>query len=71
MFWADGHPGSLTITDDCGGAQPEPNNLFFFDTQWTLPSEPGRICTTTVRATNLEGVSSDAVARYQLVAPTM
>jgi hypothetical protein len=72
MFWADGHPGSLTITDDCGGgAQSDPNNLFFFDAPWTLPSEPGRICTTTVRATNLEGVSSDAVARYQLVDPTM
>lgn len=71
MSWADGHPGSLTITDDCGGAQPEPSNSFFFDTSWALPSTPGTICTTTVHATNLEGVSSDAVARYQLVAPPM
>jgi hypothetical protein len=33
------------------------------------PNMPGATCTTTVRATNLEGVTTEIAARYHLVAP--
>ena len=68
--WADGFPGSLTINDDCVGPQPDPTSTSFFSALWTTPTAPGT-CTITVRATDLEGVATDAVARYQVVAPPM
>jgi hypothetical protein len=69
VSWVDGLPGSVTIDDDCVGPQPEPGRADFFMTAWALLPTPGRTCTTTVRATNLQGVSSAVAARYQLVAP--
>jgi hypothetical protein len=68
--WGDGHPGSVTISDDCAGAQPDVGApAFFFSTTWQAPNTPGTTCTTTVRATNLEGVITEIAARYHLVAP--
>jgi hypothetical protein len=69
VFWDDGHPGTLTIRDDCAGAQPDPGTPSFFSTTWHAPNTPGVTCTTTVSATNLEGVTTEVAARYHLVAP--
>jgi hypothetical protein len=69
VFWNDGHPGSVTITDDCVGPRPEPGGTGLFFASWLAPNMPGATCTTTVRATNLEGVSAEIASRYQLVAP--
>lgn len=68
VFWADGLPGSVTIADDCAGAQPDAIGAFFSAT-WSVPTTPGRACTTTVRATNLQGASTELAARYQLFGP--
>jgi hypothetical protein len=69
VSWADGLPGALAIIDDCVGTQPTPDDANFFNVGWDLPSTPGRTCTTSVRATNLQGVSSEVAARYQLGDP--
>jgi hypothetical protein len=69
MDWSDGQPGSVTITDHCAGALPAPDNAFLLNEAWTVPDEPGTICTTTVQATNLQGVSAIPVAaQYHIVA---
>jgi len=68
VSWDDGHPASVTITDDCVGPLPQ-SDPPFFSASWLAPNLPGATCTTTVRATNLEGVSTDVAARYQLIAP--
>lgn len=60
----------MTIRDDCAGAQPDVSSpLFFFADTWQAPNTPGASCTTTVRATNLEGIVTEVAARYHLVAP--
>lgn len=70
VSWDNGHPGSLTISDDCAALQPDLTSpLFFFSITWQAPNTPGATCTTTVRATNLEGVTTEVAARYHLVAP--
>jgi hypothetical protein len=69
VFWDDGHPGSVTITDDCVGPRPNLGGTLFFSASWLAPNMSGATCTTTVRATNLEGVSTDIASRYQLIAP--
>jgi hypothetical protein len=70
VSWDDGHPGSVTITDDCVGPRPDASDAgFFFSASWLAPDMPGATCTTTVRATNLEGVSTEVAARYHVVAP--
>ncbi|HEX7841380.1 MAG TPA: hypothetical protein VF469_28070, partial [Kofleriaceae bacterium] len=68
VFWVDGLPGSVTIHDDCAGQEPDATSSFFSDT-WSTPTTPGTTCTTTVRATNLQGTSTEFAARYQLVGP--
>jgi len=63
----DGHPGQFTLVDDCAGPQPiQFTNGFFLSTGWTVPSVSGRTCTTTLRATTLEGSSTEVAARYQV-----
>src|SRR5215510_15142342 len=47
----DGLPGAVSIMDDCAGPLPAPTSLTFFGATWNVPNQPGRICTTTVRAT--------------------
>jgi len=54
--------GSLTVTDDCSGL-PE---LPFLFSQWVLPDNPGRICTTMVRAANVSGETTEVAAQYQI-----
>lgn len=68
VFWDDGHPGSVTVTDDCVGPRPDVDTSFPF-ASWVAPDLPGTTCTTTVHATNLEGVSAETAARYEIVAP--
>lgn len=67
--WANGTPGSVTVTDDCGGVQLEPDSTSSLNVSWTPSGTPGRTCTTTVRATNLQGVTTEATGQYLLVAP--
>lgn len=65
--WDNGHPGSVTISDDCAGAQPDPDNPgSSFQVSWQTPNTPGTLCTTTLRATNLEGVTTEVLAFYHL-----
>jgi hypothetical protein len=68
VSWLDGHPASLTVTDNCGGGftpeNPEFGNLH---NNWTAPITPGATCTLTIQATNLEGVTSTASALYHLL----
>lgn len=68
VAWLDGLPGSLTITDDCGGGFV-PTDLAFGNlfNNWSVPNTPGTTCTMTVQATNLQGVTSEATAQYHLL----
>jgi hypothetical protein len=68
VSWLDGVPGSVTLTDDCGGAPVDvpPGQLGFFRT-WTLSDTPGAVCTVTVHATSLQGAESTASAHFQLL----
>lgn len=66
VFWNDGIPGSMTIVDDCGGSQPAPGSTTFVGNSWFTPNTPGRTCTTTVHATNLQGSSNEVSAHYHL-----
>jgi len=55
-------PGSFTFFDDCSGLPQLP----FFIEQWVVPDEGGRICTTTVSATNVSGETSEVAAHYEI-----
>lgn len=62
--WDNGHPGSVTISDDCAGPQPDPTSPgSFFQVSWLAPTMPRTTCTTMLRATNLEGVTTEVSAR--------
>jgi hypothetical protein len=71
----DGLPGTLAITDDCAGAQPDPlvqNSFpkFFESAPWSVPDLPGRTCTVTIQVTNLQGVTGNTVAgQYVITSP--
>lgn len=64
-FWQDGHPGSVTITDSCFGRLPDPDDTSSFSALWTVPGTFGS-CTTTVRATNVEGVTTEVAGIYSI-----
>ena len=66
IYWADGIPESVTLLDDCNGGLTPPSSLYNFNSVWSLPSAPGQICTLTVRATSLQGSTSEASVRYHL-----
>jgi hypothetical protein len=63
-----GHAGHITLTDSCVGAVPVLAPSFSSTSaSWTVPSvPPGTTCTTTLRATTLEGSSTDAVGVYHV-----
>ncbi|HEX2690683.1 MAG TPA: hypothetical protein VHN14_28905 [Kofleriaceae bacterium] len=65
-FWSDGHPGTVTVSDNCAAAPvPQVPDTSSVTVSWIFPvSQFGRSCTTTVEATNLEGVTSFASANY-------
>jgi hypothetical protein len=69
VSWADGTPGSVTITDSCAGAQPAPADSTFLAEGWTVPNQPGQTCLTTIRATSLQGSSTELAAQYLISAP--
>jgi hypothetical protein len=69
VFWDDGHPGSVTITDDCVGPLPDPSNAAFFSSSWLTSASPADTCTVTLRAVDLEGVATSIAAQYHVVAP--
>jgi hypothetical protein len=70
VSWDNGHPASVTVNDDCAGPQPDVDGpLFSFSAAWQTPTTPGVTCTTTVRATSLEGLTTEIAARYHLIAP--
>jgi hypothetical protein len=63
--WADGHPGSLTVVDDCAGPLPPPASTLFFSVGYQVPST-ATACTLTVTATSLEGASTQASMHYEV-----
>lgn len=67
VSWADGIPASLTLIDDCNGGLIPPGDVFNFSSPWHLLGVPGQTCTLTVRATNLQGGTSEAVAQFHLL----
>jgi hypothetical protein len=70
--YRNGLPGTLAIMDDCAGAQPDPGSVSFQGgtAPWQVPDLPGRTCTVTVQATNLQGVTGNAVAvQYVITSP--
>jgi len=66
ISWADGLPGTITLTDDCNGGLTPPNNAYSFNSSWSLPPTTGQLCTLTLRATSLQGSMSEASARVML-----
>lgn len=70
MDWSDGQPGSVTVTDSCAGALPAPGDALRINAAWTVPDQPGTICTTTLQATNLQGVSAIPVAAQYHIMPS-
>jgi hypothetical protein len=66
--WVDGLAGSVSVTDDCGGTfnrySSDPASVYG---TWTPPNSPGATCLLTIRATNLEGITSEAVGVFPLL----
>jgi hypothetical protein len=61
----DGLPGAVTVTDSCAGPQPAGDSFFFSSNViWQIPDAPGTTCTTTFRATTLQGSSSELAVQY-------
>jgi hypothetical protein len=67
MNWANGTPGSLTLLDTCNGGLIQPNDAYNINSPWTVPNVTGQTCTLTIRATNLQGVTSEASALFHLL----
>jgi hypothetical protein len=66
VSWADGLPGSVVLLDNCNGGLVSPTNANYFNSLWNLPSQPGQTCSLTVRATSLQGSTSETTVQYQL-----
>lgn len=67
LSWAAGTPGPGSISDDCGGVMiAMPSFIVSRSTEWRLPLTPGRLCTTTIHSTTIEGGESVAIAQYRL-----
>jgi hypothetical protein len=65
--WLDGTPGSLEITDDCGGGRTEArDSLSTLFRAWQPMGESGAVCTVTVRGVSLQGVEGVATGRFTL-----
>jgi hypothetical protein len=66
--WLDGLPGSVSVTDDCGGTftRSSSDTSRIYGT-WSSPAPSGTTCTLTVQVTNLEGVTSQAVGTIPLL----
>jgi hypothetical protein len=60
--YLDGNPGTLEVTDDCGGGHTVSSNPFNFGQLWTVTPSGGTSCTVTVRATSLQGAVGTATA---------
>jgi len=58
-----GHPGTLTASDSCFGPLPVANYFSAFPF-WNIPASAGSSCTMTVRATTLEGSSTEFSGTY-------
>jgi hypothetical protein len=59
-------PGPGHFSDDCGGGDFDLDaNVVNFGRGWQTPVAPGRICTTTIGKSNIQG-DTMASARYQL-----
>lgn len=68
LIVADGHPGTMTLTDDCAGPLQLPafSSGAFFGVSYTVPIQASRTCTATLHASTLEGSFADVAAQYQL-----
>jgi len=64
--WQDGHPGTVTVTDDCGGGEFHSTDQSFLARNWISSGAPGTTCHLTVTAVNLEGTQTVGSAQYRL-----
>ncbi|HET7500348.1 MAG TPA: hypothetical protein VFK02_05070 [Kofleriaceae bacterium] len=69
ISWADGLPGSVVLSDDCAGVQREPSSAFFSFNPYLVAGQPGQTCTVRVRATSLQGASTEQALQYVIAAP--
>jgi hypothetical protein len=68
LNWLDGYPGSVVVTDSCGGTNTLNRSwASYWEGYWYVPVQPGSTCTLSVQATNLEGFSSQVDATFQLL----
>jgi hypothetical protein len=68
LNWFDGYPGSVVVTDDCGGANTiAPYASYYWQGDWFVPVQPGTTCTFTVHAANVEGLSSQVDLAFPLL----
>jgi hypothetical protein len=68
LDWLDGYPGSVVITDDCGGVITTVwNDIYWWEGYWNVPLLPGTTCTLSAQATNLEGLSSQVDIAFPLL----
>ena len=72
VTWLDDSlAGGVTASDSCAGPQSLASAMFslYSSTSWTVSGQPGRLCTTTVTATNLEGASTTRTLQYMIGSP--
>lgn len=70
VSWGDSLPGSIELSDDCGGVFMDeyidvPSGAVHG--QWHAPDSPGAGCTVTVTATSLEGLTSSGSFRIDVL----
>jgi hypothetical protein len=66
--WRDGLPGTASVSDDCADSLPAQVDPTFLSAMWMVPATPGASCTR-VRATSLQGSSTEVSARYTIAVP--
>ena len=64
--YLDGNPGTLEVTDDCGGGHVVSPNPFSFGQLWTVTPNGAASCTVTARATSLQGAVGTVTATIPL-----
>jgi hypothetical protein len=62
--WRDGTPGTVTISDDCGGFAVQGSTDHF----WEVLDNGNATCTVTFHATSLQGAESVAMASFNILA---
>jgi hypothetical protein len=66
ISWGNGIPRSVLVTDSCAGAMPDLGGVTFFNQLFMASNLIGVTCTTTVQATNLQGVVTQVAGSYEI-----